>query len=442
MRSMEELAARRSLKKANQPVFLLSILALSLLAGCSSTTGSEQAQLDQESTALPDLGAIGLESAGVLAFSPEGVLFVGDNVGGAVHAFATGAGTAPEQSAPVEVAKIDAKVASILGVAKEDITINDLAVHPVTREVYVSVTRGHGEAALPAIVKVDGNGNLTNVPLDTLEHSKQILSDVPDDSKRFQLRGLMMLPPSEKDRTKAETPMKMMSIMDIEYYNGELFVAGLSNEEFASTVRRIPYPFTGSYGSSQIKMFHVAHDQWETRAPIRSMIATQLDGTDYLIASYTCSPVVLIPLDELKDGASVVGMTIGDMGNGQPIDMVVFNHPMMQKSYLFVTNNSRMPQMIPLDGLASAKVYTPETIDRGMKMDLMGVFPLGAVGAPVMFVGSSLQVDLLNDNFFVSLTRDAYTGDLDLESLMTAFPVRLHYLHAEYDFPGVEEPKM
>ena len=60
--------------------------------------------------------------------------------------------------------------------------------------------------------------------------------------------------------------------------------------------------------------------------------------------------------------------------------------------------------------------------------------------SPVMFVGSSLQIDVLNDKFFVSLTRDAYTGSLNLESLSTMFPVKLHYLHAEYDFPGVDPP--
>ena len=59
-----------------------------------------------------------------------------------------------------------------------------------------------------------------------------------------------------------------------------------------------------------------------------------------------------------------------------------------------------------------------------------------------MFVGSSIQIDLLNDMYFVSLTRDAQTGSLDLESLATMFPVKLHRLYAEYDFPGVAPPAM
>ena len=101
--------------------------------------------------------------------------------------------------------------------------------------------------------------------------------------------------------------MRTLAILDIEYYKGELFVAGISNEEFASTLRRMPYPFTGSHTSSHIKMWHIAHDQYETRAPIRTMVAKNIGGVDYLVASYTCSPIVLIPLKDLQDGASVTG---------------------------------------------------------------------------------------------------------------------------------------
>jgi len=376
-----------------------------------------------------------------LGFSPDGVLFVGDNVGGAIYAFEMGKGTAPAQPTPVDVGNIDVRVASILGVGPGAIVINDMAVHPVTREIYLSVTRGYGPTAQPAIVKVDGKGNLTNVRLSEVKYTKQTLHDLPDGSKHFQARG-MMEAPTPKDIAKAESPMRTLAIMDIEYYKGEIFVAGISNEEFASTLRRIPYPFSGNYGSSKIKMWHIAHDHFETRAPIRALVARNFNGVDYLIAAYTCSPVVLIPIEQLTDGASVTGKTIGDIGNGQPLDMVLFNHPMMKKEFLFVTNNSRMPQVFPVDGLADAKEYTQGTLKPGMKMDPMGVFPYGPLGYMTMFVGSSLQIDLLNDMYFVSLTRDAQTGSLDLESLVTMFPIKLHRIYAEYDFPGVASPDM
>ncbi|MCH7773702.1 MAG: hypothetical protein IH784_04755, partial [Bacteroidetes bacterium] len=42
-----------------------------------------------------------IQSAAALGFSPDGVLFVGDNVGGAIYAFDMGKGTAPAKPAPV-----------------------------------------------------------------------------------------------------------------------------------------------------------------------------------------------------------------------------------------------------------------------------------------------------------------------------------------------------
>jgi hypothetical protein len=384
----------------------------------------------------------GFRSAGALEFGPDGVLFVGDNVGGAIYAFDIGKGKAPEKPATIEVENIDAVVASALGVTKSAIVINDMAVHPNTREVYLSVTRGVGKESLPALVKVDATGKVHNVRLAEIESTRQALHDVPDGSKQFVPRGLMG-PPNAKDIAKAKRPMNILAIMDIEYFNGEIFVSGISNEEFASTLRRISYPFKDKYSSSKVRIFHLAHDQFETRAPIRSMVAKNLGGTDYLIASYTCSPVVLIPIEDLKDGASVTGRTIGDIGNGQPIDMVVYKNMMAEgKEYMFMTNNSRMPQVFPLDGLAEAKVYTLENTKQGFKLDAQGAFPIGPVGSPVMFEGSSLQIDVLNDKFFVSLTRDALTGSLNLQSLSTMIPITLFNVYGEYDFPGADPPNL
>ena len=338
-----------------------------------------QASAAQDSPKRP------MKFAGALEFGPDGVLFVGDNIGGAIYAFETGKGKAPEKPAKIDVEGIDAVVANALGVKKSAIVINDIAVHPNTREVYLSVTRGVGKESLPAIVRVDAGGKVHNVRLSELKSTRQALHDVPDGSKQFVAWGLMG-PPSAKNVIKAKRPMNILAIMDIEYFNGEIFVSGISNEEFASTLRRIQYPFKGKYASTKVRIFHLAHDQYETRAPIRSMVAKNLDGKDYLIASYTCSPVVLIPLDELKDGASVTGRTIGDIGNGQPIDMVVYKNMMAEgKEYMFVTNYSRMPQIFPLDGLAGAKDYTLENTKQGFKMDARGDFPMGPLGSPVSF---------------------------------------------------------
>ena len=214
-----------------------------------------------------------IQFAGALEFGPDGVLFVGDNIGGAIFAFEVGAGVPQKEAAPINLDDVDGAIANVLGVGKNGITVNDMAVHPVTREVYLSVTRGIGTAALPALVKVDFAGKVHSLPIADLQYSRQPLHDVPDGTKQFKRRGFFGAPQTVKEVAKSQQPMNVLAIMDLEYFQGELFVSGISNEEFASTLRRLPYPFTGKYGSTKVRIFHIAHDQYETRAPIRSMVA-------------------------------------------------------------------------------------------------------------------------------------------------------------------------
>ena len=379
------------------------------------------------------LNAQKIEALGALEFSPEGILFAGDNVSGVIHAFDLKAENRTKEKFEINIYNVDAQVAAVLGTAQGNVQINDMAVHPKSGEVYLSVTRGHGINALPALLKVNAENQVKALDLTVLKTTSQKLNKLPDGRQQFVLRGTMG-PPTTKEVAKSKRPMRTLSIMDMEYHKGELFVAGISNEDFCSVLRRMAYPFNGKESISNIEMYHIAHDQYETRAPIRSMLIKNIDEKDQMVAAYTCSPIVLIPLDELKNGTKVKAKSIGDMGNGQPIDMVSFN--LQGNEMLFVTNNSRMPQVIPLSGLNNAKVVTEKDFERGPKYDLGSVLPYGPMGKAVMFVGSSLQIDLLNEGQFVSLTRDATTGSLDLETVLTFFPNKLNNLTAEMDLPG------
>ena len=78
------------------------------------------------------------------------------------------------------------------------------------------------------------------------------------------------MPPAAYFDEKARTPIRSMTIVDLKFHAGELFVAGVSNQEFSSTLRRIPYPFTGNASETQVEIYHVAHGVYETRAPIRT----------------------------------------------------------------------------------------------------------------------------------------------------------------------------
>jgi len=376
-----------------------------------------------------------IEAIGALEFNPEGILFVGDNVSGSIHAIDLHEESRSKEGFEINVDNIDVQVAAVLGTAPQNILINDIAVHPNSGEVYLSVTRGHGVEAMPALIKVKADKELYNLDLGSVKITSQSLSKMPDMKEKFRPRGSMGGAPTAKDIAKAQRPLRMFSIMDIEYHKGEIFVAGISNEEFCSVLRRMPFPFDGKESISNIEMYHIAHDQYESRAPIRSMQIKNIDGIDQIVAAYTCSPLVLIPLADLKDGAKVKARTLGDMGNGQPLDMVAFN--LMGQEMLFVTNSGRSPQVIPLNGLNNAKVVTDKDFERGGKLDLSPVMPYGPMGKGVMFVGSSLQIDLLNENQFVSLNRDAPTGSLDLETVSTIAPFKMNNIEAaEFDFPS------
>lgn len=376
-----------------------------------------------------------LTFAGALTFSDDGVLFVGDNHNGAIYAFRIDAEPVAGVTVPGSIRNIDAKIAELLGVRAGAVEINDLAVHPISNEIYISVMRVERFASQPAIVVVSVDHELRLLDISSLAFQKQELAAFPSADVTFGVRGAGGGGPLARDRAKGEVSIRALAIMDLEFHDGELFVAGVALETFQSTLRRLSYPFDGGQGIASVETYHIVHDQYESRALIRAMSIQEIDGRDQLIAAYTCSPLVLVPIDEIVDGAKISASTIGDLGNGQPIDMVPFR--MGDETMLFVTNNSRSPQVIPVDDLAGAKAVTHHDFERGPKLDTHPVMPFGPVGKAVMFEGVSLHLALLDDDFFVSVTRDAYSGDLNLDINPTYFPNRVHNLLAEMDFPRI-----
>jgi hypothetical protein len=154
---------------------------------------------------------VGLKSAGALTFGPDGVLFVGDSVGGAVAAIETGDKTPAAAGAKVDVDGVDTKLAAMVGVAPGDILINDVAVNPLSKNVYVSAARGRGPDAAPLVVRVDAAGKLTLLPRDNIKHENVSLTDAPADSNGGR----------QNPRTQ--------TITDMAFVNGNLMVAGMSN---------------------------------------------------------------------------------------------------------------------------------------------------------------------------------------------------------------------
>ena len=385
-------------------------------------------------TAVASQTNLDIKFAGALEFSDDGTLFVGDNFNGAIYAFEMPSEAGPEQIMPSSIANIDAKIAELLGVGIHAIELNDMASHPVSHDLYISVTRIGSSTSQPAVIQVTQDQQVSLVDLASFDFQKQELMEFPEGETTFRPRGVGPgSVPLPRDLAKGDIPLRTLAIMDMEYHEGELFVAGVAHENFLSSLRRMSYPFDGNQGITNVEMYHITHDQYESRAPIRAMSVQEIDGKAQLVAAYTCSPIVLVPLDDIQDGAKISANTIMDYGNGQPLDMIPFE--MQGQSMLFVTNDSRSPQVIPVAGLQDAKVVDHTDFERGGKLDLHPAMPYGPVGEAVMFDGMSMHMTLVGGGMLASITRDLYTGSLNLDTNPTFFPNRIHNMRAEFDFP-------
>ena len=115
-------------------------------------------------------GKADLKSAGPIAFGPEGILFVGDPMGAQVFAIATG-DTATAAGGDLAITGVGEKIAALLGTTPDQILINDLAVNPSSKNVYLSVSRGKGPDAPGVLIKVARDGKVTELDLSNVAHS-------------------------------------------------------------------------------------------------------------------------------------------------------------------------------------------------------------------------------------------------------------------------------
>jgi hypothetical protein len=276
------------------------------------------------------VGNANIRSAGPITFGPAGILFLADNVSAKVFAVDV-ADPGPEGgSEPFDLESVDVRVGSFLGCEASDIVIRDMAVHPTSHHVYLSVQRGRGDAGVPVLVRIDSvDGSIIDVALDGVPVAETVLVDAPaEDDARID--ATLPLDDEGEEETFGERtirvlrrPIRTSTVTDMAYVDGNLLVAGLSNEEFSSKLRRIPFPFTDEVTDNNLEIFHVSHGKWETAAPIRTFVPYE-DGQS-ILASYTCTPVVHFPLTDLKSGTKTVGRTVAELGAmNQPLDMVSY----------------------------------------------------------------------------------------------------------------------
>lgn len=374
---------------------------------------------------VPALAA-DLRSAGPLEFGPDGVLFVGDSLGGKVVALELGPDQLDDQTdyrlgraetfeGRTIVSEIDRVLGTLVGASPERININDLAVHLETKQIFISAHRGLGPDAMPFIAKVD--------------HGEIALMDVA----AIPSTSLALNNPAETGELEFGQPIATYAVTDIDYHNGEIFVAGVSGETFDSTLRRAAYPFEGEIAETKIEIWHAVHAQFETRAPIITQTIAELDGEPTLIAVYACTPLVRIPLSQLRDGAEIRGEMIGELGYGNtPIDIVRFSNPMDGSDNVLVTNTNRSAKQVALADIASAE---PMPVNVANNFGPAGVnqFPIPAADVE--------HLALVDEQWAVAIRSNPDDpNDLQLHTLPVPFFFDRADHVVEMNFPDAPDP--
>ena len=359
---------------------LLTVLAIS--AGVYASDKEENKTLKSNFT----LGTPEIQSMNALSFGPEGILFIGDSKSASVFAIETGDDVAIEKAEEQNIENIDVKLADALGTTSDNLSIQDMAVNPLSKKVYLSIHLADGS---PALVSLD-NGEINLVSTSNILFSSVSINDaIAEDAKDRRGR-----------------PMRQWAISDLGYSMGNVMVSGLSNQEFGSTFRSIPFPFSSTQDHASLEIYHAAHGQYETHAPIKTFTAAEIDGQPNLIASYTCTPLVLFPLDQLKSGQHVKGRTVAELGNGNtPLDMIV-----MEKegaNYLLMANSNRAVMKIKFDDIKSfSESLTDPVTERSATAGV------DYIALPMVNV---LQLDKLDETQFVFIQRKS-NGDLNLST--------------------------
>ena len=348
-------------------------------------------------TGTPDI-----QSISKLEFSPEGILFLGDAIGGKVIAVDLKDTDKSEIEKGINIGDLEGEIASTLGTTAENVLIHDMAVNPLSKQVYFSVSRARAKWAsrweLPndlanadVLVRLSPDGTYEVIDLVDVSYSELALPNPIGTEKEH--------------RWKKGVKLRVDAITDLIYHKGSIYVTGLSNEEFAAAMWVAPFPFKEKVEASTLEIYHGAHGQYETAAPIRAFIPYELHNKSHFIAAYLCTPLVTFEADKLGSETHVKGKTVAEFGSGNyPIDMVAYKN---KGKDLILMSNSALPLLIfdPAD---------VEAFEGEITSEVEG-YMAGVEYTPKSGSGTQ-QLDDFNEKFILA-TQRLPSGKLALSSL-------------------------
>ncbi len=332
-----------------------------------------------------------VKSVGALAFGPDGILFVGDTKAATIFAFETGDTKGDRANVRIQLEGLNKQVATLLGTTPEQITINDLATNPLTGNVFLSVTKGKGAEAVPAIVRISATGQLSEISLKKIPFQKVVLTSAPED-KEVVRNGRTSNPRDD-------------AITDLAYAEGKVFASGLAAGTAPSSVHQIPFPFADGLTGTSVEIFHGAHGRVENYAAIRTFVPMTINGEPSLLAGFVCTPLVRFPIDHLKSSEKARGTTVAELGNrNKPLDMIAYQKD--GKDYLLLSNSARGVMKISTENIARTDGIT-EPVKEGTA---------GQSYETIKELDGVVQLDRLNDDNIIVIVQVA-GGSQDLRTV-------------------------
>jgi hypothetical protein len=351
-------------------------------------------------------------SAGKMSFVNADTVVVADWRAGQLHAL-TLPRVAEGTPKAFNLKNISLSIARALRTAPENLRFEDMAVRPDSEIAYVSLSVDRGvRKPMPALVSIDAEGRVGVVDIAKVPRTSVAIADVPAADKRLW----------------RDTPAATYTVTDMAYHGNRLYVAGLSNASFASTLRVYDFPFKGEATATSVEMYHPVHNQLETRAPIRRMVITTLNGEPTLVAAFTCSPLVTIPLKDLKHGAHISAKTIAEFGWGSaPVGMVLFDAG--QGPMVLLTHSHKSADLMSVADIADAS--TKPGLNTPIKWPAEPLLGIKSIYVPMANVA---HLSNQNKDFLAALRRDEASGAMQLVSMRKGLFLRLSDFVNEYDF--------
>jgi hypothetical protein len=246
--------------------------------------------------AQADQGNPKVKSIDAITFGNDGLLIIADSKGSQVVTVDTG-DLKETNWTKTEIAEVDQLIAGKLGLMAKDIQILKVAVNPASHRAYVAVRSM--KAKQDVLLTIDGAGKVEEFSLENVKYNRYPVNT------------------GEKAIT---------AFTDVAFGGDRILVASNPTKGFENKVFSVVMGAKGEPCSTfSTETFHTGHNAIETKAPIRTIMAYEDGGKKYVIGTFTCTPIVRYPLDDMKPGAQLKGSSVVELGHGNtPRDMFVY----------------------------------------------------------------------------------------------------------------------